>query len=79
MEVINVNLKPCPFCGGPAEIETRKVYDYDNNYQYTIKCKYCDASPKTCTVDDIYFKKENAIKMIVKAWNTRSNKNFRLF
>ena len=42
-------LKPCPFCGGEAEIRTRKVHHSDwfgKNYRamYRARCKSCGAT-----------------------------------
>ena len=51
-------LKPCPFCGGVATIETRGTTGV-----YWIRCFECEAL--TCCTD-----KEHAIE----AWNTRAER-----
>ena len=51
------DLKPCPFCGGEAElIENNRYTDI-----HSVMCKNCYSE------SDRYNTKENA----VKAWNTR--------
>ena len=53
-------LKPCPFCGGEAEI----VYALHDYNLWGVRCKNCDASVE-CSIEED--SEENA----VKAWNTR--------
>ena len=54
---MNDELKPCPFCGGDAEIRT-----LDNGFGHQARCK------TTCGVTGkIYRFREDAIK----AWNSR--------
>ncbi len=56
-------LKPCPFCGGMADIRV-VAYHRDGGDIIVIKCATCGASTKTYSYDN----KEKAIK----AWNIRS-------
>ena len=35
------DLKPCPFCGGEAEIVEHKIYKYAS--AYGVACLYCEA------------------------------------
>lgn len=37
-------LKPCPFCGGPADI--RHSHDEDGCYWAAVKCRKCGASTR---------------------------------
>lgn len=41
-------LKPCPFCGGPAKVETRWK---DGRIDYRVRCRNrrneCDVHPRT--------------------------------
>ena len=34
-------LRPCPFCGGQAEIQVHKFHELPNTYG--VKCRNCDA------------------------------------
>ncbi len=51
-------LKPCPFCGGEAEIVSLLYVPYSIFY---VKCKECEISQNP------YFEKQDAIA----AWNRR--------
>ena len=57
-------LKPCPFCGGPACIETKpwNILARDN----IIYCEGCDSY---FLLDDVFAKEED----LVEAWNRRAN------
>lgn len=57
-------LKPCPFCGGEAEVIGHYIKGVANNYQYFVRCKSCKARPRSCNT---FKKKEKAIEY----WNTR--------
>lgn len=78
-----IKLKPCPFCGGDAEIRmesTGKNVQGELNAQYRIWCKRCGCSGSihrfNVSVHFAYgghviidnFEKQNAID----AWNTRA-------
>lgn len=39
------NLKPCPFCGGEAELTLRRA-------TWTVRCKKCGVSGKSVEVGD---------------------------
>ncbi len=55
-----MKLKPCPFCGGKAQIE--KIYDVKFDvYSWAVSCKKCWAFMYPTQT------RENA----VQAWNTR--------
>ncbi len=57
---MNVKLKPCPFCGGKAEVLNGcTCYEPDD---YWISCKKCEAETR------IYDSEAAAIA----AWNTRA-------
>jgi len=55
-------LKPCPFCGGYADIQTERSGEW---WYFTVCChtEDCRGSSNDCT----YFKERDAIA----AWNTR--------
>ena len=71
-------LKPCPFCGGRAEIKRGKIY-LDDYVQ--VHCTKCGASiPKTLIDHLAYicgkyvrFSEENAIKKTTNDWNRRAD------
>ena len=59
-----MELKPCPFCGGTAEIKFGPMYEY-----VYVACEICGASTHT---------KERSVKYCAtdeaaKAWNRRVN------
>ena len=56
-------LKPCPFCGGHANIVT--VTRHIKNNLIVVKCDLCGASTKTFS--------ENKEETATFAWNRRVN------
>lgn len=73
-------LKPCPFCGGEAEIKPTSIYSEkglcvhckDCNIHTTstlYECKYNQFEGKT----DVYVTKEMAEEHVTKKWNRRVN------
>ena len=61
-------LKPCPFCGGKAEV--KKATFGDNRGYAFITCKSCEASTK-------HFNKSLdfcAVEEATKAWNRRAER-----
>jgi Lar family restriction alleviation protein len=56
-------LKPCPFCGGEAEIKDMR----DNRIH--IKCFKC-----LCQFGEVW-NKNGGINELIKAWNKRSKLN----
>lgn len=58
-------LKPCPFCGGEATIESFQVR---KGFEAVIQCCGCLVNMPTITYDDEETAKENS----VKAWNRRT-------
>lgn len=58
-----LELKPCPFCGGKAEIATGSVF----MWEHIIVCKNCGASSKTVIGITLSQAREKAIE----AWNRR--------
>lgn len=59
-------LKPCPFCGGEAEISKEQFDDKDTSY---VMCKKCAARGEFFFVSAKYASNEKA----VKAWNRRTS------
>lgn len=63
MSAVANELKPCPFCGGPAErIEITEDDGFKNRGGSVIECQQCHASSHV-----EFGRKEN----LVSAWNTR--------
>lgn len=58
---MNEKLKPCPFCGGEAEIT--KTYAFD--YYFYVGCQ-------RCRVETGYYDTEEEA---INAWNTRVEEN----
>ena len=73
-------LKPCPFCGGEAEIHIQPVCGEKG---VCVRCKKCKSRSKfdyfDCTYqyyhgeENVFISKERATKDIVKLWNRRAN------
>lgn len=59
-------LKPCPFCGGEAVLES---YNARKGFEACIQCNGCTAYVPTITYDT----EEEAIEKAIKAWNRRVN------
>lgn len=59
-------LKPCPFCGGEAEVQKAKSTSYfGRKLPYKVKCKRCH-----CALAYQFFGTE---KDATKAWNRRAD------
>ena len=66
-------LKPCPFCGGPAN-------EYRRNGRkgcfVFVACETCGASSRTKSAyyvgDEDEFWKQGAVKIVEQLWNMRS-------
>lgn len=73
-------LKPCPFCGGPAEYRDI-IPGYGQGYFYLtheIRCKDCGISREekskfTVSQGEIVFV-QNGYKKLVEMWNRRCEK-----
>lgn len=60
-----MKLKPCPFCGFTASIETFKVR---KGYEANVHCNKCLANIPTITLDS----EEESYYQAVTCWNTRT-------
>ena len=69
-------LKPCPHCGGIAEIDAlwtyRAVYDGQMRRGASIYCLSCDAQMMRCYADHPGEEREDVCAALVEAWNTRA-------
>lgn len=60
---MSAKLKPCPFCGGKAQIH--KCYHYGLGYEYWVECTVCEIR----TPGGI----DNKESYEVKLWNRRKD------
>lgn len=60
-----LNLKPCPFCGGPARMFS--VEQPNRSITYEVDCENKDCEVSACTL--LYDTKEEAAAV----WNRRYN------
>ena len=58
---LNNTLKPCPFCGGEANVIEHRFHGLDSSYG--VRCKECKAE-----THQFYESEEKAIE----AWNRRA-------
>lgn len=72
-------LKPCPFCGGEAEIHYQPIYMDEG---VCIRCTSCHSrskfEPCDCTYQfyhgkkNVFISKEEATNDVIALWNTRT-------
>lgn len=61
-------LKPCPVCGGAATLMSRKAR---KGYEAAVRC---NEGCVLCMTTTTYDTEDEAIKTIIKRWNTRTPK-----
>jgi Lar family restriction alleviation protein len=61
----DIELKPCPFCGGEAKIHTRE--SFPQIYYAYAECSQCLSTSPTVSAGDTEQKKKRAAEF----WNTR--------
>ena len=73
---MSARLKPCPHCGGIAEMDTlwtyRAIYDDQMRRGANIYCLSCDSQMMRCYADHPGEERENVCDTLVEAWNTRA-------
>lgn len=65
---MNKELKPCPFCGGAAELKARCYTLIGQNAQAYVRCKVCGTTSNYFSENIAYCANEKAIE----AWNKRA-------
>ena len=67
-----IELKPCPFCGGEAYFRTPQ-HSRGNTFDIMmVECKRCGASPYAVQVNSCN-NEENKRAAIARIWNRRAN------
>ena len=57
-------LKPCPFCGGEAEIFSWYIKGIANRLHYNVRCKDCGCTRRS--------REYRTTKKAIEAWNRRA-------
>ena len=64
-------LKPCPFCGGYAELKVQTVRGFDEHRSYKVACTECGTFAGNGIIFDLYIKSKTAERRAIAAWNRR--------
>jgi hypothetical protein len=69
-------LKPCPFCNGPAELDTQQGYisleDGVLRRQAAVYCNECSAHITLCYRDAPGMMRHDVVRVVVDCWNMRA-------
>ena len=68
-------LKPCPFCGGLAELDTMRAYWGPNTGmgdEVVVNCLSCGSMVAECYADHPGFPRQDVINATVSQWNKRA-------
>jgi len=63
-------LKPCPFCGGKANI--RYGHDIDNNITYAVVCESCGTGIFRAKAEEWEWDAYNSPNEAAEEWNRRA-------
>lgn len=70
------DLLPCPFCGGNAELDTRRSYrkigSGDLDDAVAVYCLECTADHMACRADHIGLTTNDLVDIVSAAWNRRA-------
>lgn len=69
------NLKPCPFCGGYAQLEIEDVVGYNGWHSYEVSCMDCRTRRAKSKFYDNGTEEMRYIAKVkaIDAWNRRTN------
>ena len=68
-----IELKPCPFCGGKAELQTAWDRNWANYSRYTIMCQNRDCGARIVEmINDYEPEHEKIVSEFCKRWNRRA-------
>lgn len=71
-------LKPCPHCGEPAELDTHRAFrvltDGRISDAVAIYCTKCSADMTICRADHPGFETDELVGILAEQWNRRSPK-----
>lgn len=59
-------LRPCPFCGGPARLKVFEAGEVDDQKGYMPECA------DECAAADVVYESEGGAQVAVERWNTRA-------
>ena len=68
-------LLPCPFCGGPAEMDTHQAYRNITTGNIedaaAIYCRVCPVNMSLCREDMPELDTEDFVQLLTEKWNAR--------
>jgi hypothetical protein len=72
------NLKPCPFCGGKAELDGRQAYRNLSTgaieNQSVVYCTKCTAQISICHPDHRDLSHDDLNYVVIEQWNSRESR-----
>ena len=76
---MNIELKPCPFCGTKVEMTKIPLWNdshgYRDCYEFKIRCKNFGCTLNYSQNNTIYWSEEKAMENVVSVWNKRNKNN----